>query len=335
MKNIYIFLKLNRYIKSTRLKTVGIFLLHISGKRYFGTFIDPVCACNLRCRMCYFSDEEKRKEMLSKPFREDHLPFIANAFFHRTLKLQIGCRAEPSLFAHNTELIHLAKEKKVPYISMTTNANLLNEKQLREFVEAGLNEITLSMHGVRKETYEYFMQGASYEKFHESLQILSNLKKKYPKFKVRINYTVNQNNLEELASLFDIFGNYHIDILQIRPIQPMGNTDYNNFSWKKIYEQYEEIIGKLKTECLQRHITCMTPNKYDLIKTENSSSAIMDSTYIYISPKVCWKTDFDLQKDTLDSYSKKHQLGRKLFLKIFKSQQNIEQSKNLLNYDVL
>ena len=334
MKNIYFFLKLNRYIKSTRLKNLGIYLLYISGKRYYGIFLDPVCACNLRCRMCYFSDEQKRKELLSKPFQKNDLPFLANAFFSRALKLQIGCGAEPSLFSHNTDLIRLAKEKKVPYISMTTNANLLHEKQLREFVEAGLNEITLSMHGVRKETYEYFMQRASYEKFRESLQILSDLKKEYPEFKVRINYTVNQNNLEELSSFFDIFGNYHIDILQIRPIQPLGNTDYQNFSWDKIYEQYEEVIGKLKVECLQRKITCMTPNKYDLVKTENAGSAVMDSTYIYISPQICWKTDFDLQKDTFNSYSKKHHLGRKLFLKIFKNKQSMAKSKNKLNYDV-
>ena len=334
MKNIYFFLKLNRYIKSTRLKNLGIYLFHILGKRYFGVFLDPVCACNLRCRMCYFSDEQKRKEFHSKPFHKNDLPFLANAFFHRALKLQIGCGAEPSLFAHNTELIRLAKEKKIPYISMTTNANLLSEKQFREFIEAGLNEITLSMHGVRKETYEYFMQGASYEKFCKSLQILNDLKQEYPEFKVRINYTVNQNNLEELASFFDIFSNYRFDILQIRPIQPLGNTDYHDFSWGKIYEQYEEVIGKLKMECLQRQITCMVPNKYDLIKAENSGSAVIDSTYIYISPKICWETDFDLQKDTFESYSKKHHLGNKLFLKIFKSQQNIEKSKNMLNYDV-
>ena len=334
MKNIYFFLKLNRYIKSTRLKNLGIYLLYISGKRYYGIFLDPVCACNLRCRMCYFSDEQKRKELLSKPFQKDDLPLLANAFFSRALKLQIGCGAEPSLFSHNTDLIRLAKEKKVPYISMTTNVNLLKEKQLREFVEAGLNEITLSMHGVRKETYEYFMQGASYEKFCESLQILSNLKEEYPEFKVRINYTVNQDNLEELASFFDVFNNHHIDILQIRPIQPLGNTDYSNFSWDKIHEQYEEVIGKLKVECLQRQITCMTPNKYDLVKTENSGSAVMDSTYIYISPQICWETDFDLQKDTFNSYSKKHRLGHKLFLKIFKSKQSMAKSKNKLNYDV-
>ncbi|GHT73702.1 hypothetical protein AGMMS50262_05260 [Bacteroidia bacterium] len=334
MKNIYFFLKLNRHIKSVRLKNLGIYLLHIFGKRYLGLFIDPVCACNLRCRMCYFSDDERRKELLSKPFRKEDLPLLANAFFHRALKLQIGCGAEPSLFAYNTELIRLAKEKKVPYISMTTNANLFNANEWRELVKTGLNEVTLSVHGVRKETYEYFMQGASYEKFCKSLQILSELKQEYPGFKVRINYTVNQDNLEELVDFFDVFGTYRLDILQIRPIQQLGNTAYDNFSWEKIYDQYDAVIGKLKAECRQRQITCMTPDRYDLIKTDNSGSAVTDSTYIYISPRNCWQADFDLQNDTFETYSAKHHIGRQLFLKIFQSKQTAAKSKNKLNYEI-
>jgi MoaA/NifB/PqqE/SkfB family radical SAM enzyme len=61
MKNIYFLFKVNRLIKSFRIKSLGIYFLHLFGKRYYGIFLDPVYACNLRCRMCYFSDEEKRK----------------------------------------------------------------------------------------------------------------------------------------------------------------------------------------------------------------------------------------------------------------------------------
>ncbi|MDR1369353.1 MAG: radical SAM protein, partial [Dysgonamonadaceae bacterium] len=165
MKNFYAFLRLNGYIKSVRIKHLGIFLLHVLKKRYIGIFLDPVFACNLRCKMCYFSDPEKRKQMAAGKFQSEDIERIADAFFHRALKLQIGCGAEPSLFAHNKEIILLGKRKKVPYISMTTNANLLSKEDIHEFIKAGLDEITLSTHGVKKETYEYFMEGASFEKF--------------------------------------------------------------------------------------------------------------------------------------------------------------------------
>lgn len=70
--------------------------------------------------------------MASGKFQPEDLEKIANAFSHRTLKLQIGCGAEPSLFSYNKEIILLAKRKKVPYISMTTNANLLSKNDINE-----------------------------------------------------------------------------------------------------------------------------------------------------------------------------------------------------------
>jgi len=132
-------------------KNFGIFILHLLDGRYLAVFLDPVLACNLRCKMCYFSDPEYRKRAKGILHLDD-LPRIARAFFRRTLKLQIGCGAEPSLFPHNITLIRLAKQYKTPYISMTTNANLFTDKELWDFAEAGLDEITLSLHGVTRES---------------------------------------------------------------------------------------------------------------------------------------------------------------------------------------
>ena len=62
-RNIYNILRLGTQIKSRRLKLLGIWLFHVLGKRYIGIFLDPVLACNFRCKMCYFSDEQKRKSL--------------------------------------------------------------------------------------------------------------------------------------------------------------------------------------------------------------------------------------------------------------------------------
>jgi MoaA/NifB/PqqE/SkfB family radical SAM enzyme len=317
-----------------RIKHLGIFFLHLLGKRYIGIFLDPVYACNLRCRMCYFSDNEKRKTLPHGMIKQEDLPRLADAFFYRALKLQIGCGAEPSLFQHNKELIRLGKEKKVPYISMTTNANLYKEKEWRELATAGLDEITLSLHGVTEKTYEYFMTGASYEAFHSSLRILTELKKEFSNLKLRINYTVNKDNLQELSAFFETFGNYRFDILQIRPIQQLGNTIYNDFSWDTIYTQYDSVIEKLKAECLHKQITFIAPSKHDLIKTENTDNALTDSTYIYLSPRTYWKTDFNLQTDTYDSYAKRNHWGRKLLAKVFQRGKNTTKIKKHLNYEI-
>lgn len=285
--------------------------------------------------MCYFSDPEKRKQMTGGKFKPEELEKIANAFFHRALKLQIGCGAEPSLFQNNEELIRLGKAKNVPYISMTTNANLLSKTDFKSFIQAGLDEITLSVHGVKKETYEYFMEGASYEKFCSAMGDLSDLKKDYPHFKIRINYTVNKDNLEELSDFFDIFGMYNIDILQIRPIQNLGNTKYHDFSWNEIYLKYDAIIQKLKDISKEKNITCISPGKNNLTNnTNNNSDNIIDMTYCYISPKNIWKDDFDLEKDTFESYAKRTHLAKKLFFNIFRRKKDYKTRTDKLNYEI-
>ena len=107
--NIYNILRLGTRIKSRRLKLLGLWLFHVLGKRYIGVFLDPVLACNFRCKMCYFSDEEKRKSLRGSLKYED-MEAIAGSLFHRALKLQVGCGAEPTLHKDLVKIIALGKK---------------------------------------------------------------------------------------------------------------------------------------------------------------------------------------------------------------------------------
>jgi len=283
--------------------------------------------------MCYFSDPEKRKTMKGV-FKKEDLQNISNALFHRALKLQIGCGAEPSLFQYNKELVLLGKQSKIPYISMTTNANLFSYNDWHELTQAGIDEFTLSIHGVNKESYEYFMQGASYEKFIESMEILTAIKEKNPKLKIRLNYTVNKDNLEELQTFFDIFDHYKFDILQLRPIQHLGDTDYKEFSWEEIYNRYDLIIAKLKKQCHDRGIIFIAPGKADLLRETRDNSPIVRMTYCYISPRHVWRSDFNPVTDTYESYAKKRNFTKTYFKNIFNFKNSTEEKGGQLNYEL-
>lgn len=60
--NIYKILKIYQKIKSPKVKLLGILALHITKRRYLSLNIDPALACNFRCRMCYFSDNEAARK---------------------------------------------------------------------------------------------------------------------------------------------------------------------------------------------------------------------------------------------------------------------------------
>ena len=265
-------------------------------------------------------------------FKKEDLSKIANALFHRALKLQIGCGSEPSLFLYNEELILLGKRYKVPYISITTNANLFSHDDWRKLTNAGIDEFTLSLHGVTKESYEYFMAGASFEKFLDAMKTLTEIKETHPKLKIRLNYTINKDNLEELQLFFETFGIYKFDILQLRPIQPLGETDYKHFSWEEILNRYDQIIENLKKQCKARGITCIAPGKSDLLKEARDNSSVVQMTYCYIRPGYIWQQDFNPEIDTYESYSKKNHLSKIYFKNIFYVKKSIEDENRKLNY---
>ena len=332
--NIYSLIKKANKVNSPRLKLFALFVFHITKRRYLGIFLDPVLACNLRCKMCYFSDEEYRKKLKGVIKIEDFTK-IATAFFHRALKVQIGCGAEPTLYKELPALISIAKEKGVPYVSITTNGNLLNEDLIHRYIESGLDEITLSMHGVVKETYEYLMEKADYEKFCHVLNLLSKAKEKH-KITVRINYTINEDNIDELSRFFEIFGHLKFDVLQLRPIEKIGNSEYDNFKHTKLIEKYETTILKVKKDAVARNIVCIAPSREQIIAPEgnNNNAVVFETSYCNISPRGCWQEDFDYETDTFESYGKKHRLATELFFNVFRSKKALNKRKKYLNYEV-
>lgn len=330
--NIYKLLQINRKIKSHRIKFLGLFLLHKLGKRYLAVNLDPVMACNLRCKMCYFTDADYVKTLKGQ-FKEDDLDLVAKTIFKRALKLQIGCGTEPTLYKNLERIVSLGKQYKVPYISLTTNANLLTEEKIESLLKAGLDEFTISLHGVTKETYESFMKKASYEKFHNAFKAFQKLKETYD-FKVRINYTFNKDNFYELQEFFYHFDPKSFDILQIRPIQKIGNTEYNDFDLETLRQDYPSLIGNIKQNCKDNNIVLLAPNTIPKSSSENASSIIFDYTFCYVSPNKFWKPDFNWREQSFEDYSKKISWSKLLLSNAFKSKTELRNLSNRLNYEV-
>lgn len=330
--NIYKLLKLNRNINNHRIKFFALFLLHKFNKRYLAVNLDPVMACNLRCKMCYFTDANYVKTLKGQ-FKEEEIKQVAKTIFNRALKLQIGCGTEPTLYKNLPLLVSLGKTYKVPYISLTTNANLLNENKIEELLIAGLDEFTISLHGVTKSSYEDFMKNASHEKFLEVFQIFTKLKTKY-NFAVRINYTFNKDNFYELSEFFNVFDGKSFDYLQIRPIQKIGDTEYNDFDLEPLRDDYKYIIKDIKEKCKNHNITLLAAEELPTKGESNDSSLIFNYTFCYISPNNFWKPDFNWKTESFNTYSSRIGWGEQLFKNIFRSKNTLKSLSNRLNYDI-
>lgn len=299
---IYKLQLINKAIKSEFIKNSGIWLFHIMNFRYLSLYLDPVLSCNLRCKSCYFSDEEHRKT-LNGSFKKEDIEQIAKAVFSRAMRLQIGCGAEPVIFKYNSDLIRQAKIHGIRYVSITSNANLLTRESVEELLIAGLDELTISIHGVKKETYEYLMVNASFEKLKEILRILTEAKQNYPKFKLRLNYTINNLNIEELKGFFDEFGFCNFDILQLRALRDIGGEIKAVETSDEFNSVLNDTVSFLKKECKKRKILMLEPDKFE--KAGSKEKEIKNFAYGYISPRTFIHNDFNWRNETFNQFSKR------------------------------
>lgn len=328
------------------LKIWGLAALHGCGKRVVGVFIDPTMSCNLRCKMCYFSDEAKRREMHGT-IADDFLDNVARSVFHRAMKLQIGCGAEPTLYGTEKlcALIEKGRNAGIPYISLTTNGQLIatGKVDLESLVAAGLNEITLSLHGTTREIYEELMPKASFDNFLRLVEILKRVKSTHPNFKLRVNYTVNSLNVNDLkdGKFWALWGDgFQPDIVQLRPVQKIGDSEWNDFDIEPLKRCFDDSIGAVVAEGRRRGVVVIAPTlaELDQVSSDQSgaSAVIEDLSYCYVSPTSCYKPDFHPGCDTYESYHRRHHTGRRLLLAGFSPRSFIRSRKSTkkLNYKV-
>ena len=208
---------------------------------------------------------------------------------------------EPTVYKEYPSLVMLGKRYKIPFIGFTTNGQLLTRASIRLMIEAGLDEITLSTHGIKQDTYEKLMQGASFETYHRNLRTIVDLKRELGKKNpaIRINYTVNPDNLSELRGFFELFGDYDITTLQVRPIVDFGNTDYRNKNLTKKGKEYDEIVDFLISECRRRGIFFLV-NKLDPGYERNNKFAVVYEKAVmrHLAPSQVWKDGFDFRSET-------------------------------------
>ncbi|HEV3061284.1 MAG TPA: radical SAM protein [Vicinamibacterales bacterium] len=308
MRGVYALLRLNAVLRGHRSKFVAAYLAHTCGLRHLAIRFDPVMACNLRCRMCYFSNDEwvRRAKVKGGAFSASELERLAAMFFPKSLLVVFGCGTEPTLYRDYPELVRLAKRHRVPNVSLTTNAQLLDADAVERLIDYHLDELTVSVHGTVRDTYERFMTGASFDRLHRSLTILEDAKRRrrvqVPA--LRINYTVNEENLDELGRFFDEFGGYSVSILQVRPVMDF-NGAYRRMLAGSHLERYRRTISALGEQCARRGITYLANTVDPAYQAQNDRGVILQAVQRNISPVRVWREDFDWRAETYDEFCRR------------------------------
>jgi molybdenum cofactor biosynthesis enzyme MoaA len=336
----YQLLRMNRLLRSHRIKCLGVLAADKLRLRHLSMRFDPFVGCNLRCQMCYFSTAEfqsRKAEILSL---QDYTK-IAKLMFGKAIQVVLGTGAEPTVHPNLVQMVEIAKvQYKVPFVSISTNAQLLTMEMAQGLLQAGLDEITISMHGVRKETYERLQPPAVFEKLHRAFEVLTKLSQERTRpFRVRVNFTVNPDNHGELGEFFEVFGKYKIDILQVRKIFDLGDAAYTKRDLSPMAESLEKTVSSLALECRRRKMTFLRPSFGSAEEDSNPLATILlPLVHRHVTPSKVWKQDFDWRNETYDAYLNRVGWHRELWRMAFRSPERvaseIQEKDRSLGYNV-
>src|SRR6266850_994676 len=197
--------------------------------------LDVTERCNLRCVMCHFSQVDR---LPFPPFDgrayEPIMPLalferIAAQFFPRAWRVALGCAAEPLMHPRFAEVLAITARYRVPDLWFPTNLLPLTEKTAVAIVRAKVANVAVSIDGVTKETYERIRTGATWERLHEKLGLLRDvrraLRSRLPRLRVIFTWMKpNRGELRELPAFAESIGATSIDVRYVVPTEGVDNT---------------------------------------------------------------------------------------------------------------
>jgi MoaA/NifB/PqqE/SkfB family radical SAM enzyme len=206
-------------------------------RRHLEVIVDLTSRCNIRCVMCHFSSTD---QLRFKPFdlgprstgyiELEVFRHLASELFRRTHTVGLGCSAEPLLHPNFSETLRIAREHRVPKLSVQTNLLALSEAKARAIVEHEVHTVSVSIDGTTRETYEHIRSGASWDRLHSRLELLRRTRLSSARTRPRLRITFawmrsNRGELRSLPAFASSVGAREIDVRFVVPTVGVDNRD--------------------------------------------------------------------------------------------------------------
>lgn len=126
--------------------------------------IEPTNHCNLRCPMCPHDLMTREVGFMDMElFR-----YIVNQVKGYSGSMRLHNMGESLFHKKIDQFIAYAKKSDIR-TTLSTNATALTKKVGERIIDAGLDNLLISFDGASRETYEYFREGADYDKVIEKI----------------------------------------------------------------------------------------------------------------------------------------------------------------------
>jgi MoaA/NifB/PqqE/SkfB family radical SAM enzyme len=165
--------------------------------------IETINLCNAHCTICAHPDMKRPKGKMANELVKS---LIEQAASGKVNKLYLSGFGEPLVDTRLPEFVAHARDKAIPVISIVTNAMLLDHDMAANLIDAGLNEINISMDGFTAESYAKTRLGLKFE------SVIDNIKELHAKIKSRPS---SKKDIKVLISAVDLLTNRHERLIAV------------------------------------------------------------------------------------------------------------------------
>jgi radical SAM protein with 4Fe4S-binding SPASM domain len=207
--------------------------------RPLSVFMDQNNRCNLKCRMCGFSDERVaalRKYDMPRELYDS----IAEQIFPRTNLLVLSILTEPFMTRDFPDRLEAVRRFGIPYSEIITNGTLLDARSVDRMLDAAISCLTVSIDGGTREVYESIRIGARFDRVLANVNLFLERRNRrglaLPE--LRINHVLSEANIDHFGQFLELVASLRPDRVGVRTVSrmsdaPIQQTDDPVF-WSKV-----------------------------------------------------------------------------------------------------
>ena len=245
-------------------------------------FLDITYRCNLHCPYCYLGDDRSKNELST----EEWISVIKQIPKFGIISIIGG---EP-LIRRDFREIYIAASKRVPLrVNLYTNALLLNEQLIDDFIKYKLLCISVSIDGYKETHDKNRNKNGAFDTIIGNLDMLQQKSKGKHKIITDIKTVLLENNIEDLIKIYELCTKKNYDFLSIALKRnnflkqspclrdTLGEEFYKQeyplelyFDMNKFKEVYKELLKISKhSKTKLRWAPKFKPNEKGIIQIEN------------------------------------------------------------------
>jgi len=127
--------------------------------RYFQ--VETISLCNARCRMCLTRNCQRERRVMSEEVFDQIVDELRGYAGH-IVQAAVQAAGEPLLDKELERRIKQLKEVGIRYVVFATNGSLMSRERGRSVIATGVDEVTFSVDGAKRQTYERIRVGLNF-----------------------------------------------------------------------------------------------------------------------------------------------------------------------------